>query len=167
MNIANYYVIIFGDKYSSASYLIAEQYINKIINEDCTGSKIEVRDLSEDQLEILKEMGNIYDDDNSQLVINDIDNLTLKEQQAILISRTGNPSYNSFAAENLYHAYMLNKHGNSAMLSFYDKYIIKRAIISDTGVGEEKYVFGKTIAKSYKDYDGKYVKQQREIFGDK
>ena len=94
----------FADAHSEANYLIAETYIEKIIEEDCVEGIIEIPSVSTRIQEYLDSLNDIYDSQSNTLTISDLNNLTIKEKQSILAVRTANISFNSFAAEVVYHA---------------------------------------------------------------
>lgn len=149
---------------SAANYLIAEAYIEKVMAEDCVNNRIEIpTGLSDRLIKYLDTIGETYDEKNNSIFIKDIDNLTLKEEQVILAMRTANTTYNSFAAEIVFHAeytLSLSKIGKLPIEKYY-----RSAVKADMGVGEEKE--SGVLDRGYYDKDGKYVKQQRNIWGDK
>ena len=147
---------------SKANYLIAEEYIRKILSteRDADGyiqvpSKIEPT-----QKNFLMTLPNIYDSENNRIKVNNY-NLTIDEKHAILACRTGNSSFNIFAAENIAHAGVTILLGdflqgpeitielereNEETLEM-ERFSVQRevakdwfasAIKSDAGVGEEK-----------------------------
>ncbi len=94
--------------------------------------------------------------------IADPDNLTKYEKQAILNAYSGNASYNSFAAEIVYHAAMLD----TPILNGIPK-VYRSSIKSDMAVGEEAVnTFGITLDK-YHYLDNSSVKIQAEIHGER
>lgn len=175
----------FADAHSEANYLIAETYIEKIIEEDCVEGIIEIPSVSTRIQEYLDSLNDIYDSQSNTLTISDLNNLTIKEKQSILAVRTANISFNSFAAEVVYHAVNTIESAKSAKLyyeimndPFSDENerlsasigysaeleIFERAVKADMGVGEESE--SGVLDSSYYDYDGEYVVEQRNIWGD-
>ena len=73
-------------------------------------------------------------------------NLTLYEKQAILTTHTANTSFNSFAAEVVYHAKLTKEYDNEIINYIYEHLIDKHALRADMGVGEEK-------VSGYTDYE--------------
>ena len=154
----------FADPYSAANYLIAEAYIEKIIVEDCVDNRIKIPNgLSKRLKKYLDTIGETYDEKNNSIFINNTNNPTLEEEQAILAMRTANTSYNSFAAEVVFHAkYTTNfsKIGKRPIKKYY-----KSAVKADMGVGEERE--SGIFDGGYYNENGKYVKEQRGIWGKK
>ena len=97
---------------------------------------------------------NIYNPDNHRIYINDPQNLTPYEKYAILMMHTSNVTFNSFAAEVLYHAEML-------------KYEIdlnyERAIRADMAMGEE---VESGITDKYYDLSSDIVQDQIQYHGE-
>ena len=140
---------------NSTNYYLADLYIELIIQNDCVNNVINIQTHRADQIEFLEQHPTIYDAANQCIYINDVSNLSLEERQCILVSHSGNPSYNSFAAEVVAHAFgcgfgkvpLLYTHVNKA----------------DMGVGEEK---DDSTDDTYINYDGYFVEEQRNLFGD-
>jgi len=110
----------FADASCKAPYLIADEYIGKIV--DLYGSTIPVPEAC------VTLMGNpdhrlsgvvsaindtagyhLYNSETNTISIENIDSLTLCERQMILACFLGNDSFNSFAAEVVFHAFMISK----------------------------------------------------------
>ena len=147
-NIANY----FANKYSKANYLIAEEYIRKIIrlDKDSDGYIIVPDNLNAEQSSHLSDFSDIYDAENNRIQVNSY-NLTNYEKRAIMACSTGNKSINNYASENIGHAQLTKVTGNFlqgegdelniinyGIVSRYGaEELFERAIKSDAGVGEE------------------------------
>lgn len=146
----------FNSTDAQASYLIAEEYIRKVMNVDRDSEGyIQVPEFfSKEQKEFLLSIPNIYDEENNRIRVNSY-NLTNIEKKAILVSRTGNKSMNNYAAENILHAFYTSALG--PFLKGPDDFIeingevldkvagftkFKNAIKADAGVGEEKFSKG-------------------------
>ena len=149
--IANY----FSETSSKASYLIAEEYIKKIMamDKDENGYiQVPLPDkLSNEQREFLLSIPEIYDEGNNRIKVNSY-NLTNIEKKAILVCRTGNKSLNNYAMENIVHAIYTVKIGNflqgaGEVFEMNGVQMDRAAAItrftasikSDTGVGEESF----------------------------
>lgn len=138
---------------SQANHLIAEEYIRKILSEerDAEGYIKVPSGLSDEQREFLLSIPDIYDAENSRIKVKNY-NLSNIEKCAILVSRSGNKSLNSFAAENICHA-MATEFLAVFLQSGEDSIIIagrevnrlvaggwyQSAIKADTGIGEEPF----------------------------
>ena len=99
--------------------------------------------------------------DHEKIYIQDLNNLTLYEKYAILATHTANVSFNSFAAEVVYHARFLKnslKTIESTVEPIFDFSIYTSATRADLTIDESESP-GPT---PYYDLDGKLVKQQRE-----
>ena len=98
---------------SKANYLIAEEYIRKVlINERDESGYIQVPSYIEPlQENFLKTLPDIYDSVNNRIKVKNY-NLTNNEKRAILACRTGNLSLNIYAAENIAHAKVTALLGN-------------------------------------------------------
>ena len=140
---------------NSTNYFIADLYIEQIIKSDCVNNTINIKTYLSRQTDFLLQHPTIYDEINQCLYINDVSNLSLEERQCILVSHSGNPSYNSFAAEIYYHANACNWIRNPITY--------QKAIKADMGVNEEK---DDASDNTYINYDGEYVQEQRDLFGD-
>ncbi len=161
----------FKNDNAEALYLLSELYIKKIIESEIDESLI----LAVDNYSTYKpceyamktlekysikqsENEQIYDPENNIIHIMNNGELSLAEKQCILAIRSCNPSFNSFAAEIVYHAQKTYDEGYIFGLGY------EQAIKADMGIGEEPYGW---ISELYKGYDGEYVARQRRIFGDK
>lgn len=140
---------------NTTNYYLADLYIALIIQNDCINNTINIQTYRADQKEFLEQHPTIYDEINLCLYINDVSNLSLEERQCILVSHSGNPSYNSFAAEVVAHAWAC---GLGKIYGLYEH--VNKA---DMGVGEEK---DDITDDTYINYNGHFVKEQRNLFGD-
>lgn len=154
----------FQNSKSEGSYLIADFAIDKVAHDEEFKDgvyklpfKYEQFDQygGKDTLDHLSSVG-IYDKEANTITIKDPDNLSEDEKSAVLLITTANRDKYSFAAENQYHAARYNLPG---------KFIKKRAIKSDAGVGEsaEVTIAGKTIPtyeKTFKPENSKMYQEQ-------
>lgn len=145
----------FDNPNNSTNYFIADLYVELIIQKECINNTINVEIYLPRQTKFLNQHSTIYDEDNQCIYINDVSNPSLIERQCLLITHSGNPSYNSFAAEVYYHA---DKCGTAKI-----PFVYNSAKKADMGADEEK---DDITDNSYINYNGKYVKQQRDLFGD-
>lgn len=100
----------------------------------------------------------IYNKQNNILNIKNKNNLTYYEKYAILATFTGNVNYNSFAAEVVYHAVMLE----DILADIFEDKVYKRALRADMTIDDnEDY----DINMSYYDLDSDIVNAQEEIHG--
>ena len=103
------------------------------------------------KLDALETMG-IYDRQTNSIHVENVNELTQEEGNAIMVVTTGNPDIYSFAAENQFHADIYGK-----TLGVLDSH----AIASDAGVGEsekaEKY------EDEYKDINDKNNRYNEQI----
>ena len=159
----------FSDTKSKASYIVADEYINKIA-QTAMDNKVELPNNFDtapervtDAFEQLdKDAGyTIYDKKNSCININDSDNLTDEEKYAILAAYTSNVNYNSFAAEVEYHSDALVNWKRILPFGWYD-----RAIRADMAFGEENDGIA-DMYDPYFDLDSKIVKKQTKEHGEK
>lgn len=153
------YSVTIADYFSKtncpAIYLIAEEYIKKVLSIDMdSNGYIKVPEsISKEQKNFLLSLPNdIYEEDAGRIKVNMYGNLTNIEKIAILMCRTGNNSFNNFAAENILHARWTVRtgsflQGTDENLVLEIEFIIGReaakrlfphVIKSDTGIGEEK-----------------------------
>ena len=166
----------FSNNSAEALNRLADIYISIVVSKECISTHHLLVDTDKDNrpdeysMETLNKYsisntnGNerIYDSEQNLVIISNKSNLTLAEKQCILAIRSSNPSINSFAAEIVYHAEKTNEYSwskNSPGLN----YIYKAAIKADLGIGEEQYGIA---ASQYKEYNGNYVKAQRQKWGD-
>lgn len=104
--IANY----FSKTSSKGSYLIAEEYIQKMLaNETDENGYINVQDdIEASQINVIKKLPDGYDSQNKRFKVNNkannCYNLTYIEKKAVIASRLGNQSINAYVAENIMHA---------------------------------------------------------------
>ena len=95
----------FANPNSAANYLIAELYVEKVMEKDCdVNGNIDIPVANKRITKFLKTLTSIYDEEGNTVKIKDKNALTIQEKQAILSVRTGNTSFNSFAAEVVFHA---------------------------------------------------------------
>lgn len=101
----------------------------------------------------------VYDSINHMININNANNLTIYEKYAILMTHTANVTFNSFAAEVLFHAEVLTAWWiNAPFVGAYES-----AIRADMAIGEE-YESG--VFDDYYDLDGELVSEQIEYHGE-
>ena len=167
---------------AKASYLIAEEYINFIVENCCLNNQIMAPQAFNDgmmkcannplsQYKRLEEAMNQNNENASKDIIKNNNGiyrieivnpslLTIYEKYAILMTHTGNVTFNSFAAEVEYHADML--------LGFWDDldisgYIYGCAIRADMGIDEE-YESG--VMDQYYDLDSDIVEAHKLEHGE-
>ncbi len=99
--IANY----FDKEESKGSYLIAEEYIRKIIakERDENGYITLPEGIASEQIKFLEMFPDIYEAENNRIKVKNY-NLTHDEKCAILACHSGNKSLNNYATENILHA---------------------------------------------------------------
>lgn len=168
--IANY----FSKTASKGSYLIAEEYIQKMLaNETDENGYINVQDdIDKAQIDVIKKLPDGYDSQNKRFKVNskanNCYNLTYIEKKAMIASRLGNKSINAYVAENIMHAVATIALGNFLQS---DEEILKveveneetketeikevdrssagdwfaSAIKSDAGIGEDPVPFKETF----------------------
>ena len=166
---------------SEALYVIPEVYVSLVVKDelqngyipiDNNGEHYGVCKYAQETLDknIIDGSGcEIYDDENNRLYIYNEASLILAEKQCILAIRTNNPSFNSVAAEIVYHADMairnweLMQNSSEKLIagSLYER-LYHSALKADLSVDDK----GKP-EKSYKSYNGQYVIEQRAIWGDR
>lgn len=107
--IANY----FSKTSSKGNYLIAEEYIEKIleIERDADGYINVPSDIEPRQVRVLEKLPDGYDNENKKIKVSNY-NLTNVEKKAILACRTGDVSLNAYALENIAHARLTIALGN-------------------------------------------------------
>lgn len=103
----------FSSTTSRGNYLIAEEYIRKVLTteRDSEGYIQVPNNIGLTQQTFLSSLPNIYDSTNNRIKVNRY-NLTIDEKHAILASRVGDLSFNIYAAENIAHAMATEKLGN-------------------------------------------------------
>ena len=153
----------FEEENNETNYFIANVYINKVIANECIYNTISAKTFLERQRDQLMKHSNIYDEEKQVLTFEDINNLSLEEKQCLLVVRTGNPSLNSFAAEIIYHAVKTAEYHNMKNWWFGLDSGYNSAKKADMGAFEEKDDF---TDNAYINYNGEYVKTQRNLFGD-
>ena len=145
----------FANVESEANYLIAEEYIKKVlsIDRDINGYINVPTNISTVQENFLSTLPNIYNEENKTIKVKKY-NLTIDEKHAILACRTGNLSFNTYAAENIAHAmvlklagtYMQNainglpvppSYNGIAVDEVFMNYLFECAIKADAGIDEE------------------------------
>lgn len=92
---------------NETNYFLAEVYLELIVANDSVDENgvFYVPDgVAERVSERLNQSQNIYNPNTQTICVEDINNLTLDEQQCLLASRAGTISYNAFAAEIIVHA---------------------------------------------------------------
>lgn len=100
----------FSNTSSKGSYLIAEEYIQKMLaNETDENGYINVQsDIKPEQINVINKLPDGYDSQNRRFKVNskanNCYNLTYIEKKAIIASRLGNKSINAYVAENIMHA---------------------------------------------------------------
>lgn len=99
----------------------------------------------------------VYNTNTNQIIIRNPNSLSIYEKYAILATHTANVTFNSFAAEVLYHADFLDSIG-AIWPSNYE-----RALRADMGIGEE-YESG--ITDQYYDLDSDIVQEQIDYHGE-
>ena len=164
----------FSDINSKASYLIVDEYIDKIAS-TCEGNKIVLPDkMSVAPERVTNELNNInikagitiYDPENKCINIQDPNNLTEEEKYAILAAYTSNLTYNSFAAEVKFHSdALIDAKKYTPIIG--KKYWYEPAIRADMAIGEEKESNKNGGFDDYYDLESDMVKKQKEVHGDK
>lgn len=98
---------------SKGSYLIAEEYIKKMLatERDANGYILVPSNIKPTQTNFLNTLPDIYDSEKNRIKVSNY-NLTNNEKKAILACRTANLSLNSYSAENIAHAIATKKLGN-------------------------------------------------------
>ena len=137
-----------------ANYLIAEEYIRKIVymDRDSNGYIKVPNGLSNKQSNFLESIPEIYDEENSRIKVKKY-NLSNTEKCAILACRTGNVSLNNYAAENIAHAAATKYLGiflqgtdetletpGGTITRLTAEELMRHFIKSDAGVGEETFI---------------------------
>ncbi|MBC2005514.1 hypothetical protein HCA78_17230 [Listeria booriae] len=177
---------------SKASYLIADLYVNKIIETKVVDNKLSYpkmgstfeTDFTPYQVSVLESLG-VYQ--NGEIIIADKNNLSENEYRALLMTFSGNPSIYSFAAEVQTHAWGVATAGNYKNWTQYMeehevsnfpvpeplKGLVSKAvdsvyasgIKSDSGVGEsgENPVLNFAMDKAFGEEDSYFTNIQREI----
>lgn len=153
---------------SDALYVIPQIYVRLVIQNECIDQNTNIIYMTEEvsskyalaaleKYQVGNSAGNpeIYDDkgtndkSDDQIVIVDPYNPTLAEQECILAMRSGNPSYDSFAAEIVYHAERV------------DNIVLRtHTITADLSVGDQK-----PDEYKYKKEDGTNLKLQIAVSG--
>lgn len=151
------FTIYFNTEGTKANYLIAEEYIRKVISNerDSNGYITLPVGVATEQIEFLKRFPNVYEAENNRIKVKNY-NLTYDEKCAILACHTGNKSINNYAAENILHARwtmrtfdLLTTSESNFEITLPDGVVIEvsRELIeqffyhfvkSDAGIGEEK-----------------------------
>lgn len=98
----------FCDPSKDGFYILANEYIKNIINEEGIEDTINMVNLNRHQKEVFDRLATNQENENSCFFISDPNNLSNLEKDKILLLRSGNPSIYSFAAEINYHARMSN-----------------------------------------------------------
>lgn len=98
--------------------------------------------------------------DHNKIYITNPNNLTTYEKYAIMITHTANVTYNSFAAEVVYHARALED-----MYSVLDNYYI-RAVRADMAIGEDYEIIGIPFFEDFYYLDNPIVQEQIEHHGE-
>lgn len=152
----------FSDTSSKGNYLIAEEYIRKVLDTEMDSEGyIQVPDnIGIVQKGFLESLPNIYDAELNKIKVNKY-KLTMYEKQAIIACRLGDLSFNIYAAENIAHAMATELFGDflqgtEILLTFeiidpetQEAVLVEvgrkpaeswfqSAIKSDAGIGEEK-----------------------------
>lgn len=161
----------FADPKSQASYMIADNFVDKIIKSGCfinntwhlNASYSQNDDYAKAYLKEL-EREHIYNSINNTITIKDINNLSEQEYNAILIATTGNIDVYSFAGENYWHAKVqqiadIEQALPSPADKFYSSLIETHTISSDAGVGESR--LGKLYEYQFKIPTSKIYNQQK------
>ena len=181
----------FSNPSSKGSYLIAETYVDKIINvemkngvlstlvggnTDIAGAPLMNQRIT-DYLKINSDI--TYNEKESNITVNSNDEISHDVKRAILAVRTGNTSYNAFAAETKFHAdrTMENqKAGQSTgfISNSFAERILESAIVSGSGIMQEDYTVNEAIyfgvfqsGNIFTDPESSIVIEQRKIHGDK
>ena len=152
----------FQNPKSDGSYLIADCIVSKVAgtatkNTNSKGYTYSIETPYEDNVRQCKkkldklEKKGVYNKEKNEINIKDINNLSEDEYDAILIVTTGNPDAYSYAAENQYHADMLDKYGQLWK---------SHTISSDAGVGES--MFANLYESDFKDTDGETYREQKK-----
>ncbi len=152
----------FPNPKSDGSYLIADCIVSKVAgtatkNTNSKGYTYSIETPYEDNVRQCKkkldklEKKGVYNKEKNEINIKDINNLSEDEYDAILIVTTGNPDAYSYAAENQYHADMLDKYGQLWK---------SHTISSDAGVGES--MFANLYESDFKDTDGETYREQKK-----
>ena len=104
----------------------------------------------------------VYDTFTNTINISNPNNLTIYEKYAILATHTANVTFNSFAAEVEYHAYMLKKN-IATDIPIVDHDIYDSALRADMAMGEEVERWG---LNDYYDLNSDRVQAQAEYHGE-
>jgi len=133
----------FRNTESEGSYLIADFIVDKVAHDEAFSDGTYKLPYTYDQfddyagqdtLDYLAEVG-IYDKENNTITINDPDNLTDDERNALILITTGDKDAYAFAGENQFHADAYNR------IPYFENHAKK----SDAGVGEGEAAEGITI----------------------
>lgn len=140
---------------SDALYVIPQIYVRLVIQNECIDQNTHIINMTREvsskyalatleKYQVGNSAGNpeIYDDNGTNdksddyIVIADLYNPTLAEQECILAMHSGNPSFDSFAAEIVYHAkyadnVLVHTHTVKADLNAGDKQLIEREFKAD------------------------------------
>ena len=152
---------------SDGPYLIAEEYIKKIVanvKNGKVGVSSNLRSVLDnpndtrikDRLQYINQKAGYQIYSNLSINIKSPTNLTLLEKQAILTAYTGNVTFNSFASEVQYHAYSLIPPGS--WLAY------ERAIRADLAV--QSVDFYSSLINPYYDLNSEGVKSQIRYHGE-
>ncbi len=156
----------FGNARNKTNYFLADIYIELILEKD----NIEENGIFKvpdnvlprvtDRLELSSD---IYNQEEKQIVVRDINNLTLDEKQCLLVSRAGTISYNAWAAEIVAHAVATKR---APEMDGIDEVFYESAKKADLGSSEGGDWKGKIVEKFFAFENSVYVVEQRRIFGD-
>lgn len=133
----------FRNTESEGSYLIADFIVDKVAHDEAFSDGTYKLPYTYDQfddyagqdtLDYLAEVG-VYDKENNTITINDPDNLTDDERNALILITTGDKDAYAFAGENQFHADAYNR------IPYFENHAKK----SDAGVGEGEAAEGITI----------------------
>lgn len=152
---------------NKTNYFLAELYLEMIIkNDNINGNgTFEIpQNIAPRVLERLEESSDVYCQDTNIITIKDINNLSLDEQQCLLVSRAGTISYNAFSAEIIAHAMGAYFNGGKTVIGVFGIPIYNSAKKADLGASDfDDYSKGESI---YAREDAPLVIIQRRLFGD-
>ncbi|MDE6713735.1 MAG: thrombospondin type 3 repeat-containing protein, partial [Lachnospiraceae bacterium] len=165
-------VSYFKNPHSDALYVIPQIYVRVILQNECINQNKNVIDMTIEvasgyaqqtlnEYQVGNALGNseIYNDNGTDdksddyIMIADPYNPTLEEQECILAMRSGNPSYHSFAAEIVAHAFAARYYINGRSSYRAD------LSVSDKEIQEEL----DKEERPYKDSMGEFLKRQMAL----
>ena len=109
INVSELILNYFTDTSNSGYYVLANTYIDVILEEEQITNQIDMVELGIYQKSVYDELATDIEKESQCFYISDPENLTNLEKDKILLLRSGNPSIYSFAAEIHFHA-LMTKH---------------------------------------------------------